>query len=339
MRLEHCSRYTAHKRAKAGGVARELCAICRRARTICGKARRGWAGSNGTTLAIQDGMHADSSDVINLQRSEWTVAALMTGRPIVLSPDERLDIALALMVSCRFRHLPVEKHGRLVGILSLRDLYSVAALRETTAESVMSRRVITVEPGDSMESALQTMLRSRVSCLPVVVDQHAAGIVTVTDFLRHALAALHADGDPPVARLMTPGPLLTVQATDTLDCARSMMRRARVRHLPVMTGERLVGLLSDHDVIAAAGRIADELPLDRDRRAGEVRVCDMMSDRVVTISPDDSAVDVGKVLLRRKLGALPVLRRGRLVGMLSVTDYFHYLLSLTGDEQHMGAAK
>jgi CBS domain-containing protein len=47
---------------------------------------------------------------------------------------------------------------------------------------------------------------------------------------------------------------------------------------------------------------------------------------VVTVAPEENAADAARLLARRKLGCLPVLSRGRLQGMLSVRDYFYYLL-------------
>jgi len=273
-----------------------------------------------------------------------TVADLMTHNPVRLRPDERLDIALALMVSCRFRHLPVEANGKLAGIVSLRDLQAadlsgVTAsrgaralhLRGLEARQVMSTNLVTVAPDDSWLCAAQLLLDRPISCLPVLEEGRLVGIVSATDFLRPTIALLEretAERNRPiaVAALMTGGPVVTLRAGDHLDLSRTLMTVHRVRHLPVVDGERVVGLVSDHDLLRAeASALAP--PAERLRENAQLLVREVMTPRVVTIASDEPAVDGARVLLRRRFGALPVLSSHKLVGMLTVRDYFHHLLS------------
>jgi acetoin utilization protein AcuB len=108
------------------------------------------------------------------------------------------------------------------------------------------------------------------------------------------------------------------------------MKAERVRHLPVLQGERLVGFISDHDLIRALGAPDEtEASLERIQRARSLHVAEVMSAKVVTVKPDDSAARAGELLVRRRIGAAPVLRGQRLVGMLTVCDFFQYLASMS----------
>jgi CBS domain-containing protein len=82
--------------------------------------------------------------------------------------------------------------------------------------------------------------------------------------------------------------------------------------------------LSLHDVL----RSIDPRPASAssllDKHA--LRVRDAMTAPAMCGSPEDAVAEAGAALARRKLGALPLVRRGRLVGMLSVSDFFRYLL-------------
>lgn len=257
-----------------------------------------------------------------------TVASIMSEKPVCLDRDERLDIARALMVSCGIRHLPVEKMGQLVGVVSSHDLIGVPLLRETLVREVMSSPVVSISPSTPTESTLHLLMASRLSCLPVVDREQIVGIVTLSDFVDCAVELLERSDDPRVSFLMTHRPIVTVEVDESLDLAILLMKTKHVRHLPVMRGEEVVGILSDHDVIRTLGQPERETSLERIQRARQVCVGEVMSSNVVSVAPDQSAADAGRLLRRRRVGAAPVLSARRLTGMLTVCDYFQYLASM-----------
>jgi acetoin utilization protein AcuB len=255
------------------------------------------------------------------------VDVLMTPRPIPIGPGEPVQVAATVMRTCRVRHLPVVAAGKLVGILSLRDV--IAAGDDARVSDIMATPPQTIEPWQPLTVACERMLNRRFSCLPVVDGADLVGIFTATDALRFAAAALDEDGralrEPvPVSQLMTARPLFTVSPTETLAAAWKRMRDAGVRHLPVLRDDVIIGVLSDRDVLAA-GR-------DWVREPGELGrhvlvVADAMSVRLSTIGTDEPAVDAAQLLLRRRVGALPVLRGRELRGMLTVSDFLYFILA------------
>lgn len=112
---------------------------------------------------------------------------------VTLSPDETAATALALCRERRIRHLPVLKEGRLVGIVSDRDLRSstpalgdparAAALQEVLVQDVMAREVVSILPDDPIEQAANTMRERRIGCLPVLDGDELVGIVTASDVM------------------------------------------------------------------------------------------------------------------------------------------------------------
>lgn len=112
---------------------------------------------------------------------------------VTLSPDETAATALTLCRERRIRHLPVLEEGRLVGIVSDRDLRSstpalgdaarAAALREVLVKDVMSLEVVSVHPDDPIEQAANTMRERRIGCLPVLDGDELVGIVTASDVM------------------------------------------------------------------------------------------------------------------------------------------------------------
>ena len=104
--------------------------------------------------------------------------------------------------------------------------------------------------------------------------------------------------------------------------AFEMMRDHRIRHVPVMDGDNLVGIVSDRDVRSALPS-RDALQ-DGWASLGESlllsRIAQVMSLMPITIDPKASIRDAAEVMCRHKVGALPVVDRGRLVGILSAED-------------------
>ncbi|MFW6067531.1 MAG: CBS domain-containing protein [Myxococcota bacterium] len=132
------------------------------------------------------------------------VRDVMTADPVTLEEDEDLDLASQLMSLARIRHLPVVKEGRVVGIVSERDLLRAQASRldEGSAEErqamnrwvkagwVMTRGVQQVEPEMPLLEAARLMRTHKYGCLPVVEQGRLVGILTEADFLDYAIQQL-----------------------------------------------------------------------------------------------------------------------------------------------------
>jgi CBS domain-containing protein len=255
------------------------------------------------------------------------IDVLMTPRPITIAPTQLVEAAAAMMKSCRVRHLPVMEGAALVGVLSLRDV--VAAPDRAFVADIMNRKPETVPPTTPLTVACERMLVRHISCLPVVEEPRLAGIFTATDALGFAITALEGERrdfgrEATAAQLMTARPLVIVTPAETLATAWSKMRSARVRHLPVMQADSIVGLLSDRDLLAAGREwIGENAALAR----RVMLVADAMSTRLSTIAVDGSALEAARTLLRRRVGALPVLHGTELRGMLTVSDFLHWILA------------
>lgn len=113
--------------------------------------------------------------------------------------------------------------------------------------------------------------------------------------------------------------LVTVGADVPARLAAELMRSHRVRHLPVTDEQdRLVGILTDRDLRHSAflPMLARHLAWE-ERWLKAPRVRDVMSWEVVTIDPDADLVSAGLLMFKRRIGSLPVVDAGRLVGILT----------------------
>lgn len=109
----------------------------------------------------------------------------MTKEPITVEADELLIRASHKMQAGGFHRLPVVRDGRLVGIITERDLREHHGhLEQTKINGVMTEDPITVNPQTILEEAAQIMLERQIGGLPVVHEGRLVGIITATDVMR-----------------------------------------------------------------------------------------------------------------------------------------------------------
>lgn len=124
--------------------------------------------------------------------------------------------------------------------------------------------------------------------------------------------------------------VITLIEDETLAHARRCMDRGRIRHLPVVQGRRLVGLVTHRDLLAASFSIFAEVePAEQRRVFVTVPVAEAMHRDVVTVGPDDPVADAARILLDNKYGCLPVVDKdGRLVGIVTEADFLRLTVRL-----------
>ena len=123
-----------------------------------------------------------------------------------------------------------------------------------------------------------------------------------------------------VRELMTTD-VATIGRNDELTIADDIMKMKRVRHLPVLEEGRLVGILTQRDLFHAALSTA----LNFGEKAQKeflktVVVKEVMTDDVRTIGPDADVKEAARLLIEHRIGCLPVVENGKLVGIVSETD-------------------
>ena len=124
-----------------------------------------------------------------------------------------------------------------------------------------------------------------------------------------------------VRDLMT-AEVVTLKEHDSLSVADLVMKLGRIRHMPVVSGGRLVGLISQRDLLHhALSATLDDHSLDHNRALGAIKVSDCMTRDPVTCSPEMTLADAARVMLKNKYGCLPVLVEDELAGILTEADF------------------
>lgn len=123
---------------------------------------------------------------------------------------------------------------------------------------------------------------------------------------------------------MTAGPT-TLKRNEKLTLADDVMQLGRIRHLPVIDDDdegKLIGIVSQRDLLR--GALAQALGYGEHGRRkvlDTLLVKEVMATEVATTSPDTLLADAARILAERKIGCLPVVDNGRLVGILTEGDF------------------
>ncbi len=132
----------------------------------------------------------------------------------------------------------------------------------------------------------------------------------------------------PIFNLMTKD-LITLNLSDTLYTAEKRLRTNHIRHIPVVDGENLIGLLSISDL----KRISF---IDAYNKEGTVdtaiynmlSIKDLMIKNPITVASDSTILETSKLLASKEFHSLPVVDNGKLVGIITTTDLLHFFIDL-----------
>lgn len=119
----------------------------------------------------------------------------------------------------------------------------------------------------------------------------------------------------------------TVEANQSVREAMNQLMSQDIRHLPVLDGEVLVGMLSDRDVRGIAAETLTGDPADQ----LSAPVSEVMTSDPITVSPESEVVEAIDLMLEHKVGALPVVAEDKLVGILSYVDLLRVARSALED--------
>jgi acetoin utilization protein AcuB len=132
-------------------------------------------------------------------------------------------------------------------------------------------------------------------------------------------------------------PATALQQTNSLLDAALLLRRTGFRHLPIVDGERLVGIITDRDVSRLSpsllGKVSQKeynaifqnTPLEK-----------VMTRNPIAVTPDMQVLEAVTILHNRKLGCLPVVENDRLAGIITITDMLGLLFRLLGGKAATG---
>lgn len=270
------------------------------------------------------------------------VADLMTPNPVVVSPSTPIAACARMMARLSLRHLPVvHPDGKVLGVLTDFELFSRGGLAGAGGEVWMAfdgveatevrelplHPMSAVRPGDTLAVALRLMCEAKNEALLVTEPPDVpVGILTEHDGVRLAAATL-----PPELRVgdIASRAPLSVGLNDPIQGLLERLAERQIRHLLVLDGGEVVGVLSSRDVITA----------NQPGRA-QPRVRDILVRRdVVYVGASTPLFEAAALMVRRHIGCLPVTSsHGAPTGILTRTDLIRSCVAAMEEQALFGGA-
>jgi CBS domain-containing protein len=195
-----------------------------------------------------------------------SVRAIMTQHPVSLPDNARISDVLEVIVQKRIGGLPiVDESGVLTGIVTERDVMRVLAAEKSplAVEDVMTSTLRVTQPDCTIGEVTRDMTLHRFRRLPVVSDDVLYGIITATDIMRHlgsreAFRRLSTGNVAEVmglpVRTLISGDLFTTSPDRSINGAAREMLEKNIGALPVIEDTRLIGLVTEFDLVRAFAR-------------------------------------------------------------------------------------
>jgi len=125
--------------------------------------------------------------------------------------------------------------------------------------------------------------------------------------------------------------VLAMETFDSIAIARQLMAKHRVNQLPVLDNDHLIGIVTDRDIRDA---YPTSMMINRaeeiDRFAEKINVEEVMTHDVFIVRPETPLATAVGLLRRHRIGSLPVLKNGKLVGIITRSDILDFVLSRSG---------
>jgi len=247
---------------------------------------------------------------------------IMPHELVTIRRNEKVADAIAAMRQSGFRRLPVIDSGKgLAGLITSIDILRALSISQSARLSkiaeIMEPSVYTFQSRESLHRLLTFFDVYRKGGYPVVDKRKVKGIVTEFDFL-----SLGKPKRAKVAQLMTHKPVFAAPEFSLREAARIMIR-AGTRRLPVV-GEGLEGIITPYDIMEA-------IEGHRFSFAG-LTVEQAMVKHVISLGPHDSIREASSLIMKKRLGGMPVVDRKKLVGILTERDVFGLIKRQMGAE-------
>lgn len=126
-------------------------------------------------------------------------------------------------------------------------------------------------------------------------------------------------------------PVITLGPKMSVHDALALFKKERIRRAPVAENSKIVGIVSDKDLLNASPSPATSLSVwEVNYLVSKLHVDEVMTRNVITVSEDTPVEEAARIMVDNKIGGLPVVREEQIVGIITETDLFKVLLELMG---------
>lgn len=275
------------------------------------------------------------------KKHESEILQIARSKIVMMSPTTPIYDAIQMMTREGFRRVPIADPGTklLEGIVTASDIIDYLgggekfqiirqkydgnifkAINEAI-RLIMTQKVISIKASAKISEAIDLMTQKNLGGLPVVDDEkHLKAIITERD-----IASLFADkiSGVTVAQLMSEKVVTALPRTTIFEAERSMVTQG-FRRLPIISDGKVVGIITSMDIIRffGSGKVFDYLRSGTIIQVLNTPALDIATKQVSTIEPSADVGKAAKIMHEKDVGAVPVVKDGKLVGIITERDFF-----------------
>jgi CBS domain-containing protein len=270
---------------------------------------------------------------------EGEIMAIATREVISVPPTSTIMGAVERMTGCGFRRLPVVDpgSGKLRGIITSGDIIDfmgggdkfnlvqvkhggnlLAAINEPV-RSIMTQQLSTLHDTATIDDAIEIIVQQKIGGLPIVnAEGVLGGIVTERDVMK---VLVTEKVDRTVEEVMTSSLQVTEPDAPIGKVTRDLTNH-RFRRLPVVSGDVLYGIITTSDIMRYLGtkKVFDQMVTGDVAEVMSIPVRNLVSGSLYTTTPEKSIHDAAREMLEQNVGALPVIEKARLIGLVTEFD-------------------
>lgn len=249
--------------------------------------------------------------------------------------------AVQIMVKEGFRRLPIANPGtrHLEGIITATDVIDYLGggkkfevIRQKYGSNffkainepvklIMTQKVVSIRATAKIDDAIDMMKKSNLGGLPIVdADGSVKGIITERD-----IAGLFADriSGVRVSQLMTEKVVTALPSTTIFECEKTMVAQG-FRRLPIVSDGKVLGIITTMDLIRffGSGEVFKHLRSSTIIQILNTPALEIAAKSVATIEPEADVGQAAKMMHEKDIGAVPVVKSGKLVGIITERDFF-----------------
>ncbi|HVO37013.1 MAG TPA: CBS domain-containing protein [Candidatus Acidoferrum sp.] len=258
------------------------------------------------------------------------VKEIMDGKHPFIYQDELATKARATIRELSLRILPVtNENKKLVGKVSRRDVMTISSsVSPIQVKGIMTPARHVAKMDDDAVSTIKAMLHVDAWYAPVVTsdqDTTYRGVVSLTDFIEPMLKTNPEKFLKDASEVMTKN-VATCTPEDEIDNIWRLMQDRRLAGLPVVKNGKLVGIVTQKDLLEC-GVCLPTFESSKGRFRASPKIASVMKSDVLAVKPSVKVVKVAKVIVSKDIGRVPVKdENGKLVGIIDREDIARLLI-------------
>jgi len=275
------------------------------------------------------------------KKQECEILHVAKSPVVTMAPTTPIYDGIQIMAKEGFRRIPIANPGTrtLEGIVTATDITDYLgggkkfqiiqkkfsgnffkAINEPI-KLVMTKKVVSIKTSAKISEAIELMTQKNLGGLPVVDDEkRVRAIITERD-----IANMFVDriSGVTVAQLMSEKVVTAIPKTTIFEAARTMTKQG-FRRLPIISENKIVGIITTMDIIRffGSGKVFKYLKSRDMNQVLNTPTLEIATKEVVTIEPNADVGQAAKIMQEKNIGALPVVRNEKLMGIITERDFF-----------------